>query len=270
MLKKPQVTLLRAGGIGVAEYAARTAYDSFDKSENEIIRNGELDKLASVRSSDLVDRLIWVNFHGSVSEHITLSFLIEDVGRGVLQELSRHRIQSLTVKSTRYTGSDVLIAYCIGRLVGWRYFFDLIYNLDMFVFRDENAVMTEVNFIQDHLDRLIGHHPLKVLSNEQRDMFEKMTDNKFPTNLKGAIELFEAVRACKGKRNALDPYKAIVTDNWTTSIVSTWNVRSLKNFMDLRRSGAAWEPMQELAEAMYNAAPAEMRRYLVKVDSKAS
>ena len=38
---KPQVVLLQDTGIGVAESAARTCYDSFCNSENEVIQNLE-------------------------------------------------------------------------------------------------------------------------------------------------------------------------------------------------------------------------------------
>ena len=38
---KPQVVLLQDTGIGVAETAARTCYDSFSNSENSVIQNLE-------------------------------------------------------------------------------------------------------------------------------------------------------------------------------------------------------------------------------------
>ena len=41
--------------------------------------------------------------HGSTLEHINYNFEIRGVSRGLLQELARHRMQSLSVKSTRYT-----------------------------------------------------------------------------------------------------------------------------------------------------------------------
>ena len=39
---KPTVILLQDTGIGTAEVAARTCYDSFDASENEFIKNKQL------------------------------------------------------------------------------------------------------------------------------------------------------------------------------------------------------------------------------------
>jgi len=36
--EKPKVTLLQQSGLGVAEIAARTCYDSFENSENECVK----------------------------------------------------------------------------------------------------------------------------------------------------------------------------------------------------------------------------------------
>lgn len=41
--------------------------------------------------------------HESVLEHIVLTYKIQDISRGLLQELARHRHISLSVESTRYT-----------------------------------------------------------------------------------------------------------------------------------------------------------------------
>ena len=45
--------------------------------------------------------------HASTIEHINYSFDIDGIPRYVLQEISRHRIQSLSVKSSRYTISEI-------------------------------------------------------------------------------------------------------------------------------------------------------------------
>ena len=127
--KKPEVFLLNDSGIGIAEYAGRTAYNSFDKTENieiedlndiieskepnEFILRNSLEKAKNINNSVLLEQLAWVHFHHSVLEHITLSYLIKGTSRGVLQEYSRHRIQSLTVQSTRYTMQDVLYAFIV-------------------------------------------------------------------------------------------------------------------------------------------------------------
>jgi len=52
---------------------------------------------------DLIKRVGFKYKHMSVLEHAVFTFEIEGISRALLQELARHRLQSLTVKSTRYT-----------------------------------------------------------------------------------------------------------------------------------------------------------------------
>ena len=54
-----------------------------------------------------MDRVANKNKHGSTIEHINYSFQITGLPRFVLQELARHRHQSLSVKSSRYTISEL-------------------------------------------------------------------------------------------------------------------------------------------------------------------
>ena len=76
----------------VCAYAIRTCWQSFDKSDN----GGEKDKA-------LIDRVGNKYKHSSTLEHLVYTFYIKGVSRALLQELARHRIASLSVKSTRYT-----------------------------------------------------------------------------------------------------------------------------------------------------------------------
>lgn len=106
---KPEVVLLQDTGIGVAETAARTCYDSFSNSENEVINYIEdnipdakmCDEINDIEESNLLGDLAWTYFHHSILEHANLSFLIRGTSRGVLQEHARHRIQAISVRSTR-------------------------------------------------------------------------------------------------------------------------------------------------------------------------
>ena len=52
--------------------------------------------------SDVLKRRIKEN-HGSVLEHINLTYSIEGLSRACLQEFARHRLISLSVESTRHT-----------------------------------------------------------------------------------------------------------------------------------------------------------------------
>ncbi|NPA73584.1 MAG: FAD-dependent thymidylate synthase [Epsilonproteobacteria bacterium] len=87
-----KVKLLHYTPLLVCANAIRTCWQSFDKSDN----GGEKDK-------ELIDRVGNKYKHASTLEHLNYSFYIEGVSRALLQEFARHRMASLSVKSTRYT-----------------------------------------------------------------------------------------------------------------------------------------------------------------------
>ena len=87
-----KTTLLHHTPLVVCADAIRTCWQSFDKSDN----GGEKDK-------ELIDRVGNKFKHSSTLEHLVYSFYIKGISRALLQELSRHRMASLSVKSTRYT-----------------------------------------------------------------------------------------------------------------------------------------------------------------------
>jgi len=87
-----KITLMHHTPLEVCSHAIRTCWQSFDKSDN----GGEKDKA-------LIDRVGNKYKHASTLEHLVYTFYIQGVSRALLQELARHRIASLSVKSTRYT-----------------------------------------------------------------------------------------------------------------------------------------------------------------------
>ncbi len=86
------ITLLQHTSLEVCASAIRTCWQSFDKSDN----GGEKDK-------ELIDRVGNKFKHASTLEHLVYTFYIQGISRALLQELARHRMASLSVKSTRYT-----------------------------------------------------------------------------------------------------------------------------------------------------------------------
>ncbi len=87
-----EITLLQHTSLTVCANAIRTCWQSFDKSDN----GGEKDR-------ELIDRVGNKFKHASTLEHLVYTFYIKGISRALLQELSRHRMASLSVKSTRYT-----------------------------------------------------------------------------------------------------------------------------------------------------------------------
>ena len=87
-----KVKLLSYTPLEIINTAIRTCWDSHDKSDNL----GEKDL-------DLIKRVILQNKHESCGEHCVFNFFIQGISRLNLMELTRHRLASYSVKSTRYT-----------------------------------------------------------------------------------------------------------------------------------------------------------------------
>ena len=87
-----KITLLHHTPLVVCANAIRTCWQSFNKGDN----GGEKDR-------ELIDRVGNKFKHASTLEHLVYTFYIQGISRALLQELARHRMASLSVKSTRYT-----------------------------------------------------------------------------------------------------------------------------------------------------------------------
>lgn len=86
------IELLNYTPLNICSMAIRTCWDSHDRSDN----GGPDDQ-------KLIEKVGNKNKHSSTLEHLYYNFYIKDISRALLQELARHRIASLSVKSTRYT-----------------------------------------------------------------------------------------------------------------------------------------------------------------------
>lgn len=277
---KPEVVLLQETGIGVAEYAARTCYDSFDSSENMCVReanksmsdkticNFELFNLNNIEHSDLLDTLAWTHFHHSILEHANLSYLVRGTSRGVLQEHARHRIQAISVRSTRYTMSDVIYAY----LASWRtaagkeFFTQKILDLDMFVTQHDSYNKLEISSMWNKLEYqnvfVENIEGLALAKDNLNLLYSEVEETADPE------KLFQAFKQNKTKRNMGDNFKHIVSDNWKVDMVVTMNLRALKNYFTLRDSGAAYFQMQWLAQEIKKATPKKYLDLIVKPSSQ--
>ncbi len=265
---KPEVILMQDTGIGVAETAARTCYDSFANSENEAIKyiengmpNGSTcDEINEIGGSSLLNDLAWTYFHHSILEHANLSFLIRGTSRGVLQEHARHRIQAISVRSTRYTMSSIINAFTASQTEDNKEFFiDKVLGFDMFVTVDEAYNRIEIGAIYDKLK-----YQSMVVENFNEIAVAKSSLG-FLEEFKGDSDaLFEALEAGKKKRNVGDAFKHIISDNVKVDMVVTFNLRSLKNYLTLRDSGAAFFQIRWLAQEMMRCTPSKYLDLIIK------
>lgn len=265
---QPKVVLLQDTGIGVAEAAARTCYDSFENSENEVIKYIETnmpddemcDDINEIEESNLLNDLAWTYFHHSILEHANLSFLVRGTSRGVLQEHARHRIQAISVRSTRYTMSSIINAFVASKHGGDKNFFiDKVLDFDMFVTADEEYNKIEIGAIYDKLEyqskRVEDFHSIAVAKSSIPFIEEFQGD---------AQKLFDALQGGKKKRNVGDAFKHIITDNVKVDMVVTFNLRSLKNYFTLRDSGAAYFQIRWLAKEMMRVTPSKYLDLIIK------
>jgi thymidylate synthase (FAD) len=265
---KPEVVLLQDTGIGVSESAARTCYDSFSNSENDVIKNIEhsmpnasmCDEINDIEDSSLLDDLAWTYFHHSILEHANLSFLVRGTSRGVLQEHARHRIQSISVRSTRYTMSGLINAFVASKHGGDKQFFiDKVLAFDMFVTTNTAYNTLEIGGMYDKLDyqskTVTDFHSISVAKSSIPFIAEHQGNPQ---------ALYNALQAGKKKRNVGDAFKHIITDNVKVDMVVTFNLRSLKNYFTLRDSGAAFFQIRWLAQEMMSVTPQKYLDLIIK------
>ena len=230
---KPEVILMQDTGIGVAEVAARTCYDSFENSENEAVKyiqNSMPDGTAcqsinDIEESNLLNDLAWTYFHHSILEHANLSFLVRGTSRGVLQEHARHRIQAISVRSTRYTMSSVINAFVASQATDNKNFFiDKVLDFDMFVTCDKAYNKIEIGAIYDKLkyqSSTVENFNDIAVAKSSLSLLEEFNGN--------SEALFNALEEGKKKRNVGDAFKHVVIDNFKVDMVVTFNLRSLIN-----------------------------------------
>jgi thymidylate synthase (FAD) len=215
-----------------------------------------MDAIRNIETSDLLDKLTWVHHHHSIIEHITLTYLIRGTSRGVLQEHARHRIQSISVRSTRYTMSSVINAFVAAKIGGGGvdFFTRMVDALDLIVVEDHAYRAIEFRCMYDKLAQY-DQHPEDFIANA-------VAKSSLPLDQTESHAIYKALEAGKKKRNVGDPFKHIVTDNWKVDMVVTFNLRSLKNYFTLRDSGAAWFQIRWLAEAMKEVTPEKYKRLI--------
>lgn len=249
--KKPKATLLHASPLSIGEIAGRICYDSFSLSEHELVRNFEenpkefinnLSTLGDIESSKLLDKLFNVYFHESVAEHINLTYHVERVSREIIIEWNRTRIGMPTSqKSTRYTIEDLVNAFVdwydnSNGAIGEEHYnaFEKVVD-DNIVHKNNTRVTITTNYLLDMLSTYHEEEPLKK-------------------GLTGGA---------KKKQN--DRVKRCLPESWMLEGIWTFNLRSLKHFVNLRSSGSAYYGIREVVETVMEQTP---HKYRILVDKK--
>lgn len=219
----------------ICSSAIRTCWDSHDKSDTipyeadyalDDMTDFHLDgKILECGPKDkaLIDRVGNKNKHSSTLEHLYYNFNIDGISRAVLQELARHRMASLSVKSTRYTLKELLYTNIVGK-----YNEPLIQECNKFIVLPKRELYSSI-------DAQVAHH----------------------------LFLCQQLIAFKKSKSSLsnDVWKYGIPEAYKTSLAWSINARSLQNFLLLRTSKAALWEIRDLAYEIFNQLP-EDHKYL--------
>lgn len=218
-----QVKLLDHTKLSNAVIGARTCWDSFHKGGCYDIPTDNITEA----DKELLDRLIHKHKHESISEHCTYVFKLDRVPRFVLQELCRHRLASYSVRSSRYTLKELRTEKPFITT-------DMDYNGEIFNVYDWNLAGKYITLSNNYEIATLEVMQLNVL----RQAISDNLDN-------------------------IDEIKHLLPESYLCDIVWTINVRSLRNFLQLRLSKSAHFKIQELAKLVYAAIP-EQHKFLYK------
>jgi len=219
-MNRIEVELLHAAPLANVVGAIRQCYESGDKSDSGYESKsmhglgtppwklGEKDKA-------LVERII-KSGHTSTLEHMFYTFHIRGISRLNLQELARHRMASLSVKSTRYT---------LKELKGEKDFIDA----------ENNGWLLQTNC--DRASKYINFVGIPEI--DEASVFA----------LEGLRRLI-----CSGQYSN-DQVKYALPESYRLDLYWTINARSLRNFLGLRRSNRAHFEIHAMADKTYDAIP---------------
>jgi len=215
------VELMQHTSLEVTAHAIRTCWQSFDKSDE----GGEKD-LA------LIDRVGNKFKHASTLEHLVYTFYLSGISRALLQELARHRMASLSVKSTRYTLKEL---------------------------KDESSFtkgmsMLELKEKYTNPDEVYNDKHVKRASKYL--VFTNVLGVDF-----SSIVALENLRLMLIDGVANDKAKFCLPESYKTELTWTVNARSLQNFISLRSSKSALWEIQDLANMVYDSLPKD-HKYL--------
>ena len=239
-MKKIKVTLLHHTPLYISADGARTCWSSQDKSDTckheavtytsrlddsirtecSICETEHLD-IVNIGPKDLalIDRVGNQFHHSSILEHISFNFFIDGISRACLQEVSRHRVASLSVKSSRYTISEL---------------------------RKEEP-FTEYTDMNDQEYLPTGR--------ERAEKYLVMTTDERVNRY--SILALDNLRDLVATGMSNDLSKYAIPESYRTQLTWSINLRSLQNFLSLRTDKKALPEIQHLAHLIYEALPAD-------------
>ena len=215
-MKNIKVTLLHHTPLYISADGARTCWASQDKSDTN-----RTSLVIGPKDLALIDRVGNQFHHSSILEHISMNFFIDGISRACLQEVSRHRVASLSVKSSRYTISELR-------------------KEEPFT---EHTDMNDQEYLPTGRERAEKY--LVMTTDERVNRYSILALD----NLRDLV--------ATGMSNDLSKY--IIPESYRTQLTWTINLRSLQNFLSLRTDRTALPEIQHLARLIYAALPIDIQ-----------
>lgn len=219
-MKNIKVTLLHSTPLHISADGARTCWASQDKSDTDRINS-----VIGPKDLALIDRVGNQYHHSSILEHISMNFFIDGISRACLQELARHRMASLSVKSSRYTLTE------LKRLASFKSSFD-----DLRINAKDEYINKDGILASDYL---------------------VMTSSDIINS--NSVHALDRLRAALANGISNDVAKYCMPEAYRTQLTWTINLRSLQNFLSLRTDRTALPEIQHLARLIYAALPTDIQ-----------
>lgn len=223
-----KVKLLHSTPLYINAVGARTCWDSHEKSDT-----GLFTEICGEKDKELIDRVGNKFKHQSILEHVSYNFYIKGISRACLQELARHRIASLSVKSTRYTLKELKEESDGKFSLGFCF-----YNY---------SKKSNTSWEDDDFDF------------EKASKYIVLTGNKYVDRC--SVMALENLRIVLLKETSNDVAKYCLPESYKTELTWTINMRSLQNFLSLRSDKSALWEIRNLANAIHEALP-EDHKYM--------
>lgn len=162
-------------------------------------------------------QMLFERGHHSPIEHVTFTFGVEGVSRGLLAQLTRHRLASYSVKSQRYVKEDTF----------------------KYIIPPEIADLPEAKEIF-----------LQAMEEDLKRYLE-LTDLLFKKHYQKFLQKADAKEAkFLAEKKAIEDARFVLPNACETKLIMTMNARSLLNFFDERCCYRAQWEIQNLAKQM--------------------
>ena len=179
--------------------------------------DGILDDLDEEKTEKFLNRLMSMG-HESPTEHVYFTFGIEGVSRSLLAQITRHRIASYSVKSQRY------------------------------VKEGQFEYVTPPEIQQDEQAKKIYIKTMEMEQQAYNELTDILQEKHYKTFISEGID--EKKAKSMAEKKAIEDARYVLPNSCSTTLMMTFNARSLYNFFEHRCCERAQWEIREMANQM--------------------